>query len=78
MEILRPDQEDCFVLKPKHSAFVDTPLAMLLPELKAQRLVWAGIAADSWVMASAQHALTLEYPLQVRRDCVASHCDGPA
>lgn len=60
------------VLKPRHSAFACTALPVLLGDLGVQRLVIAGIAADSCVLATAQDANMREYALWVPSDCVAS------
>src|SRR5689334_511127 len=42
-QLLRPDQHDYFVLKPKHSGFFSTTLDTLLAYLKAKTLILAGI-----------------------------------
>lgn len=67
-----PRPHDYHVLKPKHSGFLATPLAILLAKLGVRRLVLAGIAADSCVLATAQDANMREFPLWVPRDCVAA------
>lgn len=69
---LSPRPHDYHVLKPKHSAFLATPLAILLAKLGVRRLVLTGIAADSCVLATAQDANMREYALWVPGDCVAS------
>jgi nicotinamidase-related amidase len=43
--LLRPEDDDYFVLKPKHSGFYATPLELLLTYLKARRLILTGMAA---------------------------------
>ncbi|RRB04949.1 cysteine hydrolase family protein [Larkinella rosea] len=74
-ELLRPDPEDYFVLKPKHSAFYMTTLDTLLEHLKAKRLIVTGISADVCVLLSASDAYMREYDLHVPADCVAT--DAP-
>lgn len=69
---LAPRSRDFHVLKPKHSAFLATPLAILLPQLGVRRLVLTGVAADACVVATAQDANMREFPLWIPRDCVAS------
>jgi nicotinamidase-related amidase len=71
-EILKPDDEDYFVLKPKHSGFHSTTLDVLLTYLGAKTLVLTGIAANFCVMFTAQDAYMREFGLLVPRDCVAS------
>jgi nicotinamidase-related amidase len=71
-EVLKPDDEDYFVLKPKHSAFHSTTLDVLLTYLGTKTLVLTGIAANFCVMFTAQDAYMREFHLLVPRDCVAS------
>src|ERR1051326_3424029 len=39
VELLRPDQDDYFVLKPKHSGFYSTTLSLLLTHLTSKNLI---------------------------------------
>src|SRR5690242_17783578 len=43
-QLLRPDPDDYFVLKPKHSGFYSTTLDTLLAYLNARTLILAGLA----------------------------------
>jgi len=43
-EILKPDEDDYFVLKPKHSGFQFTTLDVLLAHLGAKTLILTGVA----------------------------------
>jgi isochorismate hydrolase len=45
-ELLRPEAEDYFVLKPKHSGFFSTSLDLLLKQLGAETLIIVGWASD--------------------------------
>src|SRR5688500_19692457 len=45
-ELLRPDPDDYFVLKPKHSAFFATTMETLLRYLGVRQLILTGIASD--------------------------------
>jgi nicotinamidase-related amidase len=74
--LLAPSPQDRSVLKPRHSAFFGTPLEFLLDELAVDRLVLAGVAADSCIMFSAHDAYLRKYALWVPRDCVASEKDA--
>jgi nicotinamidase-related amidase len=70
--LLAPDDDDYFVLKPKHSAFFSTPLDLLLQHLKARRLVIAGVASDQCVVTTALDARMRDYEVVVPADCIAS------
>ena len=71
-ELLVPEREDYFVLKPKHSAFFSTTLATLLQYLKARRLILSGFATDACVLMTAVDAYMRDFDIYVPRDCVAS------
>ncbi|WP_330832595.1 cysteine hydrolase family protein [Piscinibacter sp.] len=71
-EQLAPDDDDYFVLKPKHSAFFLTPLDLLLQHLKVKRLVITGVASDQCVVATAVDARMRDFEVVVPRDCVAT------
>lgn len=73
---LEPMPDDYFVLKPKHSIFLVSPIEVLLARLGARRLVLTGIAADACILASAQDAHMREYAVSVPRDCVAAATDA--
>lgn len=70
--LLRPDKDDYFVLKPRHSAFFDTSLPTLLSRFQAHTLILVGFAGDICVLASAMDAYLREYRLVVPEDCTAS------
>jgi nicotinamidase-related amidase len=72
VELLLPDEDDYFVLKPKHSGFYSTTLDVLLAYLKAQTLVLAGVAGDVCVLFTANDAYMRDFHLVVPRDCVVS------
>ena len=71
-ELLAPVPGDYFVLKPKHSGFLATPLEILLEKLDAGRVVVTGVATDGCVLATATDAHMREYGVHVPRDCVAA------
>lgn len=71
-ELLRPGNEDYFVLKPKHSGFYATTLDTLLEYLGVERLVLTGISGDTCVLATAMDAYVRDFRLHVPTDCVAS------
>lgn len=69
---LGPGAGHYFVLKPKHSAFLATPLAILLAKLNVNQLVLCGMALDSCVLATALDANSREYRTVVARQAVAA------
>jgi nicotinamidase-related amidase len=74
-ELLRPEEDDYFVLKPKHSAFFATTMDTLLRYLGTRSLVITGIATDICVLFSANDAYMRDYQLWVPADCVAANCE---
>lgn len=69
---LRPDPEDYFVLKPKHSAFFATTLDTLLQYLGARHLILTGATGDTCVLFTASDAYMRDLRLHVPADCTAS------
>jgi nicotinamidase-related amidase len=69
---LIPEQDDYFVLKPKHSAFFQTNLESLLSYLGATTLILTGIAGDICVLFSANDAHMRNFKMVIPSDCVAS------
>jgi nicotinamidase-related amidase len=72
-EALRPEGDDYFVLKPKHSAFFSTTLDTLLAYLGARTLILTGVAGNICVFFSANDAYMRDFGLVVPEDCVASN-----
>jgi nicotinamidase-related amidase len=70
---LLPDDDDYFVLKPKHSAFFETTLDTLLAYLGAKTLILTGIAGNICILFSANDAYMRDYNLVVPSDCVISN-----
>jgi nicotinamidase-related amidase len=73
---LAPEEDDYFILKPKHSAFFHTNLDILLNYLGVRRVILTGIAADICVLFSANDAYMRDLLLLVPPDCVASEDAG--
>ena len=71
--LLKPDDEDYFVLKPKNSAFFGTTLDTLLTNLGTTTVILTGIAGDNCVLFSANDAYLRDYRLLIPCDCVASN-----
>jgi len=73
VELLRPDEEDYFVLKPKHSGFFSTTLEVLLEHLQARTLILTGIAGNICILFTANDAYMRDLTLFVPSDCCASN-----
>jgi nicotinamidase-related amidase len=71
--ILQPEDDDYFVLKPKHSAFYATTLDVLLTYLGARTLIFAGVAGNICILFSANDAYMRDYHLCVPADCTVSN-----
>ena len=69
---LAPEEDDYFVLKPKHSAFFQTNLELLWKYLGVTELILTGIAGDICVLFSANDAYMRDFGIFVPSDCVAS------
>ena len=72
VELLIPDEDDYFVLKPKHSGFYSTTLDLLLSHLKARNLILTGIAGNNCVLFTANDAYMRDFKLFIPSDCVVS------
>src|SRR5829696_7977719 len=72
-ELLRPEEDDYFVLKPKHSGFFSTTLDILLNYLEAKTLVLTGLTGDICVLFTAHDAYMRDFNLVIPADCVASN-----
>lgn len=72
VELLRPEADDYFVLKPKQSGFFGTPLSILLEYLQARTLILTGVAGDNCVLFTAHDAYLRNLQIIVPPDCIAS------
>jgi nicotinamidase-related amidase len=72
-ERLCPEEDDYFVLKPKHSGFFSTTLDTLLEYLQANTLILTGVTADICVLFTANDAYMRDFNLVIPSDCVASN-----
>jgi nicotinamidase-related amidase len=73
VELLRPGEDDYFVLKPKHSGFFATTLDVLPRYLEVESLILTGIATNICVLFTANDAYMRDFQLLVPADCVASN-----
>ena len=76
VEMLLPEEEnDYFVLKPKHSGFYSTTLHLLLAHLNAKNVILTGIAGNNCVLFTANDAYMRDYKIFVPSDCVVSNTE---
>ncbi len=73
VDLLRPEKDDYFVLKPKHSGFFSSTLETLLRYFGAERLIITGIAGNYCVLFTANDAYMRDYKLIVPSDCTVSN-----
>ena len=71
-ELLKPEEDDYFVLKPKHSGFFSTTLDTLLDYLQVKILILTGLTGDICVLFTANDAYMRDFHLLIPSDCVAS------
>jgi nicotinamidase-related amidase len=70
-----PDEDDYFVLKPKHSGFHCTSLELLLEHLGARSLILTGIAGNNCVLFTANDAYMRDFKLIIPADCSVSQTE---
>ena len=75
VDMLLPEEDDYFVLKPKHSGFYCTSLDLLLTHLNATNLILCGIAGNNCVLFTANDAYMRDFKLYVPSDCVVSNTE---
>lgn len=71
-KLLRPDEEDYFVLKAKHSGFYHTQLDLLIEYLQVRTVILAGFASDMCVLFTASDAYLRDLDIIVPADCSAA------
>ena len=72
VELLKPESDDYYVLKPHRSAFYSTTLELLLRDLKIKTLLLTGITTDICVLFTANDAYMRGFELHVPADCVTA------
>ena len=75
VERLCPEDDDYFVLKPKHSGCFSTTLDVLLEYLQAETLIITGVSGNIYVLFTANDAYMRDFHLVVPSDCVALNTD---
>jgi nicotinamidase-related amidase len=72
VKLVLPNEDDYFVLKPKHSGFYCTSLELVLDHVGATNLILAGIAGNNCVLFTANDAYMRDFKLFIPADCVVS------
>jgi nicotinamidase-related amidase len=75
VDLLLPDEHDYFVLKPKHSGFYSTSLALLLTHLATKNVILTGIAGNNCVLFTANDAYMRDLKIFVPADCIVSNTE---
>jgi nicotinamidase-related amidase len=75
VELLRPAEDDYFVLKPKHSGFYCTVLDILLDHLGVETTILTGIAGNNCVLFTAHDGFLRDFRLFVPWECVVSNTE---
>jgi nicotinamidase-related amidase len=73
VEMLKPEKDDYFVLKPKHSGFFATVLDVLLAYLKVKTVVLTGVAGNICVLFTANEAYMRDFYVVTPSDSIASN-----
>jgi nicotinamidase-related amidase len=73
VELLKPEDDDYFVLKPKHSGFFSTTLDTLLRYLGTRRVIITGVATNICVLFTANDAYMRDLEIFVPSDCCAAN-----
>ncbi|WP_340315642.1 cysteine hydrolase family protein [Rhizorhabdus argentea] len=74
-ELIKPDEQDYFIIKPQFSGFYATNLQVLLPKLGVSRLILSGIATDICILFTAADAHMRDYSIWVPENAVAAVSD---
>lgn len=72
VNLLAPDPDDYFIIKPRHSGFFASGLDALLAYMGASRLILTGVSSHQCVLFTANDAYVREYELKIPRDCIAA------
>jgi nicotinamidase-related amidase len=75
VKLVLPDENDYFVLKPKHSGFYCTSLELVLEHVGSRSLILAGIAGNNCVLFTANDAYMRDFKLFIPADCVVSETE---
>jgi nicotinamidase-related amidase len=68
-----PEEGDCFVVKPRYSAFDHTPLELLLRPLEIERVLLAGGATEMCIVQTAIDAKEEGFKVSILADACATN-----
>lgn len=71
-EMLKPNEDDYFVLKPKHSGFYSTTLDLLLEYLNVETLILTGITSDICIFFTANDAYMRDFKIIIPSNCTTA------
>ena len=71
-DLLAPEEDDLYILKPQRSGFYETPLSVLLQSLKVSNLIICGVTTDMCVLFTAHDAYMRGFQVFVPADCSAA------
>lgn len=71
--MMRPDDDDYFLLKPKHSGFFGTQLDILLKDLGVKKLIITGLAGNVCILFTVNDAHMREFEIHVPENGIASN-----
>ncbi|UCH89764.1 MAG: cysteine hydrolase [Thermoplasmata archaeon] len=69
IEALKPQENEYVVIKPRWSAFFQTPLQMLLTRLGIKTVVLTGVQTPNCVRTTAYDAIALDFETIIIKDC---------
>jgi len=72
VDLLKPDNDDFYILKPHRSAFYTTALEVLLQNLGVSKLILTGLTTDICILFTANDAYMRSYELFIPQDCVCA------
>lgn len=70
---LQPEDDDFFILKPRHSGFYGTTLDILLKDLGVEKLILTGVAGNICILFTANDAHMRDLKVCIPEDCTASN-----
>jgi nicotinamidase-related amidase len=70
---LVPKPDECFLLKPRYSAFDHTPLVLLLRELTIERILLIGAATEGCVVQTGIDARELGFKVTILAEACATN-----
>jgi nicotinamidase-related amidase len=72
VDAIAPREDECFVVKPRYSAFDHTPLALILREREIERLLLGGMSTEGCVAQTTIDARELGFKVSVLADACAT------